>query len=531
MALSAEHLRELSTLAWSRQPQKYSVDRLFRVLGEHEDGDFRGSSELIRIMLRDARLSSCLATRVNALLGCKEDLVAPEGQERRGRRLIADVGRWWWTVLDESTRAQLLVWGLMAGVGIATMAWDMSPDRLTPKSVRALPNDGLFWDDQSRKLYYQFDGGLVEEVVHGDGKWIVFSPYGYRSWTQGKVMSLADCWLMRQWTRRDWARRNELVGQGIIKGTTPPGALPPAQDTWAAKLRRMGSSGVIVCPKSADGSGYDATLIEAKADGHDLFSSFIAQQNVDIAVGLLGQNLTTEVPSGGVFGTTAHGAVRQDYLEWDSRSEADCLRSGAIVPCVVVNGGEEALAPWPERHTDPPEDEKAKAETRKTQVETIAAAKQLSPRVDVDRELEAIGYELLDPSEMPEAAPAPAPELPPNDGPAGDTPADPAPATTNSARVLLAEPKADAAFITGQKYVNGLVDAATILAQPHIVGLLKQIQAAVDASSSYDELRVRLIELAGSNPSPEAEDLFERAILLGLGQGTYSATVEADATS
>lgn len=40
---------------------------------------------------------------------------------------------------------------------------------------------------------------------------------------------------------------------------------------------------------------------------------------------------------------------------------------------------------------------------------------------------------------------------------------------------------------------------------------------------------MRLIDLASEAPSKASEDLFERAILLAVGQGTYSASLEIDA--
>ena len=54
------------------------------------------------------------------------------------------------------------------------------------------------------------------------------------------------------------------------------------------------------------------------------------------------------------------------------------------MPWCVANYGDPDLAPWTCRETDPPEDEKARAETRKTKVDTLTAAAALSPRVDID---------------------------------------------------------------------------------------------------------------------------------------------------
>lgn len=528
MGLPAEQLRELSTLAWSGQPQRYSVDRLYRTLGAHEDGDFRESSTLVRIMLRDARISSCLSTRVNALLGCVETLEAPDGHERRGKKVIKQISEWWWTVLDESARAQLYTWGVMAGIGIATCAWDLSPSSSTPSSVRVHSPDGLFWDASKRKLFYQWESGLAEEVIHGDGKWIVFAPYGYRSWTQGKVLSIADCWLMKHWTRRDFSRRIEWAGQGIVKGKTPAGASVADQDAWRDKLRRIGSSGVITCPQAKDGSGYDVERMEAKADGHDLFVSHIGQQNVDIAIALLGQNLTTEVGSPGTYGTTAHGKVRQDYLEWDARAEADCLRSGVIVVAVAQNEGDAALAPWPTRQTAPPEDEKAKADTLNVLADALTKLKKLEPSIDHLPILEKAGLTFL----APEQVAVQAPTAPANDGAEATPPVDDSAAAPAAARVKLAEgddSNPAGPFVRGLVWTERLAIAAASLAPHAASALIAQALRAVNEATGYDDLRFRLADLADEAVDPTLERLIERSLVLAFGMGTDTVAQELDA--
>ena len=58
--------------------------------------------------------------------------------------------------------------------------------------------------------------------------------------------------------------------------------------------------------------------------------------------------------------------------------------------------------------------------------------------------------------------------------------------------------------------------------------MVKQVAKAVKASATFEEMRTRLVLLAAEAPTPEAEELFERAILLAVGQGTSSGTTEID---
>ena len=329
-------------------------------------------------------------------------------------------------------------------------------------------------------------------------------------------------------------RAGKFPGQGVFAAKVPALASEAAKSKFLAQVARIGANGAVALPQGeTPGSSFDLALLSTNGTGFQNFETFTAALNVAIAVRCLGQNLTTEAQGGSYAAANVQDRVRGDLLRFDAETESTTLHTGVLVPWTVANYGDESLAPWPHRETEPPEDEKAEAETKKLKVETLTAAAALSSRVDVEHELEELGYCLLDESEVPEEPPAqPAPEAPPIAAPDTDPAETPEEALSKGRgpTVLLAQSDANAPFIAGQKWIDGLVKEATVQAQPGVDKIVASIVKATKAASSYEDLRTRLIILAAEAPDPEAEGLFERAILLALGQGTYSASVEIDAS-
>lgn len=533
-ALPLDALRQLVPEAWHGRPQAYGVERLYATLSAHEEGDFSDSGILGRLLLRDDRIGSCVETRVNALFGCDQTICGAEidddTEEEDARDAVAE---WWSKVVTEQVVTALETDKLLYCAAFSELVWTRSSKSWQPSEVRHWPIDAFRWDDWRDCYVARTRDGGEQEVRHGDGRWVIYEPHGRHGWYRGLLLSLADKWLMRQWDFRDWARFTEKLGQGVFKAVVPTAAKDPDRTKFLQQVGRIGANGAVAVPRGdTPGTSFDLELLSVDGKGFENFETFSAALNVAIAVRVLGQNLTTEAQGGSYAAANVQDRVRGDLLKADAQYESTAQHFGIVVPWAIANRGDPELAPWPTRKDaiEPPEDEKAKADTRKVVVDTLAVAAKLSPRVDVDKELEEAGFELLDESEIEK------PELPPpspKEPPAGqqelpDSPVEPPAAPAAMSRVRLAHQAPNAAFIAGQKWVDGLVAGAAVLGQPSVDKMVKEVVKAVKASTSYEDLRTRLVLLAAEAPTLEAEDLFERAILLSLGQGTFSATLEID---
>lgn len=492
------------------------------MLTAHEEGDFSSSGLLARLLLRDDRIASCLETRVNALLGCKEEIEGAQIDDDTEEEEIRDAAREWWPKrVTESARRALESDAKMHAVAFGEVIYERTSKVWTPVDLRPWDVGAFRWDNERDCYLVQTRDRVEKEVRHGDGRWVVYEPYGKRGWHNGLICSLADKWLMRQWTWRDWARFTEKLGQGVFAAKVPGGASDTAKSNFLAQVARIGTNAAIALPQGeTPGSSFDLSLLSTNGTGFQNFETFTAALNVSIAVRILGQNLTTEAQGGSYAAANVQDRVRGDLLNFDAEVESTTLHTGILQPWTVANYGDAALAPWSYRATEPAEDQKAAADTRKVMIDTIVAAAGLSNRIDVDHELEEIGFVLLDESKVkdePLPAPPPAPAADPS-------------LSLNSVRLASAS-SPSAPFIAGQKWLDGLVKEAVVMAQPSTDKIVASVIKASKQATSYDDLRQRLIILAAEAPDAESEGLVEKAILLALGQGTYSASLEIDASS
>lgn len=524
--LPLDALRQLVPQAWQGRPHQISVEALYGALSAHEEGDFSQSGLLGRLLLRDDRISACLDTRINALLGCREEVEGAEIEDDVEEEQIRDAAREWWPkVATESARRALESDKCLYGVGFAEVIYSRSARLWTPIAIKPWDVDSFRWSDWDDCYVVQTQDGQ-QKIKHGDGRWIVYEPYGARSWRSGFLLSLADKWLMRQWTWRDWARFTEKLGQGVFVASVPANASDVAKGKYLAQVQRIGSNGAVIVPKGdTAGTSYGLDLVTTNGTGFQNFEQFTTALNVTIAVRVLGQNLTTEAQGGSYAAANVQDRVRGDLLQWDAQCESTALHTGILEPWTVANYGEAALAPWTCRETDPPEDKKANAETRKLEIDTLVAASALSPRVDVEHELKALGFDLLDESEVPEPPASVPPPVPPIAA------QEEALSMGRGPLVRLAGGNPSRFLHAGQTWANGLVDAATELSAPEVSEVILSIKRAAKESSGFEDFRMRLIDLASEAPSKASEEMFERAILLAVGQGTYSASLEIDAGS
>lgn len=466
----------------------WSVSNVKAALSELEFGSFARAAMLADAMTRDDRVSAVLDTRVKGVLGLP--LTFEPGAGRQKASVVKEIEAGWWDMFPEDAVSDLLHWGLLLGVAVAEIEWELG-DRWIPRPKVWHPQFLHYrWDE--RRYYVHTQDGPVA-VTPGDGKWVLFTPGGdRRPWMGGLVRRLAIPWLIRNFALRDWARYSEVHGMPIRKAKVPANAKQEDKDIFLAQVEDLGNESVVLTPEGEkDGSGFDLLLEEAKGDSWEGFERLMGKTETAIAVAVLGQNLTTEVQGGSYAAANVHDRVRLDYLEADTEGLSTTLRAQALGWWAEFNFGSRALAPWPRFETaPPPEDGKLYQYHFQYGIVTVNEARSrigLPPLPDGDRIPEPIAQ----PGET-------------------DTPA-PAERLTLASGDRLAQAKG---FVRGQLYADALGDqgreqGAGILASD-MASVLSVIQAATD----YDSLREGLIKLYGKMDPAELAGLMEKALVL-----------------
>ncbi len=406
---------------WGSNPSW--TPRAVRVAHDHaESGDLSAVANLCDALQSDARIRGTLETRKNALFGCTLDF-EPAGHKARSTpicRALKDDGEFW-QMAPESALSQIFIWGLLANIGLGELTWRLTDTLttddaanvvqrdqrwtqiLTPKHLRNLRKDPI-----SRRWLLMVDGGKEIEVNPGDGRWLMFSPFGENSpWSRGLYWPLALLWLSKTYSDFDWGRRNEARGRAALVGESPEGSTDEDRKNLAQDIAALRTRLGIVLPP-----GYKLDTVEFGAEDHQTFKTRIDWADAAIGTLVLGQNPSAEVRASSLAAPKTNDKIRQDYLELDAEAFATCCHDHMLCPFANVRYGDAKLAPWPKWNTEPPEDVSAAADVTDKAARALAALLKNRVPVDVEAYCEKFKIPLLKGAAMPTT---PAPSSTPKD--------------------------------------------------------------------------------------------------------------------
>ncbi len=538
-------VRELPAYSWSEWDSISLVKTAIRQL---EQGEFSQAAQVVDAMQRDDRIAGCLGTRTEALSSLPFHFEPGEGP--RGEEAAKRAGELFERLFPDSALAEVQRWGLMLGAAPGQLLWTQDEGEWVPQLQVWHPRY-LSWRHQTGSFWLSTADGQAE-VVPGNGQWFLYTPLGLaRAWMAGRVRSLYVPWLLRQWGSRDWGRWSEVLGTPTKKARTPMGAQPDDIERFLREVASLGAESTIRLPQDASGNKFDVELLEAEGKGWEGFEKLLDKQETNIAVAILGQNLTTEVKGGSYAAATVHATIRNDLLRADADNLSDLLYLQVLRPWATFNYGDPDAAPRPCWQTEPPEDKKGASEALasfgkalsgllkaglRPDVEQLAArfavplpealelAKQLVP-VDV----ELVKAKVLVPNELRAAL-----GLKPMEG--GDEPLDSAPAPGASApdenadeepaALSAALPPVPRAVVRGQLYADGLAEAAAARGAkalgPDFTALLK----AVDGAKDFDDLKRRVVKAYRHMKPDELAEVLQKTLELAELSGRWAAKKE-----
>jgi phage gp29-like protein len=407
-------------------------DRVWQIegiLAQHDRGYFRDSSMLVDAMMRDDRIGACADTRVSALTASPVEC-KPSSERAKAARVAKEIGGdgefpgLWSQMFPAPVVAELSFWGNFLGVAVAQILWDTSgtgnmpstawqeasktpyyvspstaappgaykfkkPKRWTPR-LKVWHPQYLYWDwATSRYIALCMEGAVAlpntDEQVHGDGKWFVWAPRGYQyGWLRGQVRRLAHKYIMRGWDYRDWARYCERHGMPIIAAKVPSTANQQTKDQFKREIANMASEAVIATPDGGEGNAFGLEVIEATARTWQSFQNFKKELDDDIAISLLGQNLSTDAEGGSYALGQVQEKVRIDKRIEDAKID-DAFRAQVLWWDAGYNYDDPDLAPIPEHQVEPPEDESKEAATMLAVGQAITALNTATPHVIDER--------------------------------------------------------------------------------------------------------------------------------------------------
>lgn len=470
--------------------------------------------------MADDRVQAALSTRTKGLIALPLSFEAVRGSKRLVKALEA--GEDFYVAFPSAELGQLLAWGLGLGVGAAQLVWTdrgAAVNRLVP-ILKVWHPRNLRRDTQRRVWQARVEGGQWRDIDAGDGKWILYTPYGEsRPWAWGVWRAIALWHLLKQYAIQDWGDYSAKNAGGHVVATTPEQFSKEKRKEVAQDLFALQANSAIALP-----AGVTLELLESDAN---TYQTFVAQKDaadMGMAVAILGQNLSTEVSGPVATGATLHGRVLQVFIDADAETLSTCLHDQALTWWAEFNFGARELAPWPKWDTTPPEDKKARVEVLRTVAEALNTLSSANAPVDVRALLEQFGVPMKDPKDIEQLGQVYKYHLdygaltlneirerlglPPVKGgdeapkplaaPSGDAAAqggDKALSVDDVVRLRSGRTiRAQGGFVQGQLYADAVADAARDRAAQVLDEDVVAVLEAIEGGDSYDAIRARLVK-------------------------------------
>lgn len=198
---------------------------------------------------------------------------------------------------------------------------------------------------------YGFTGGFWLPVIHGDGRWVIFSDWEIDPFRRGTILPAAVLWSRHAFANRDWSRGSRSHGSAKVIGELPAGMpLQSAEGVLTAEaaafielLREIGTSD---SPAGIRPAGSKTEFVTNNSSAWQVWSTLSESAEKGAARIYLGTDGTLG-SQGGAPGVD----VQSLFGVADTKVTADCrtisrgINSGVIAPWCAVNFGTSALAP------------------------------------------------------------------------------------------------------------------------------------------------------------------------------------------
>lgn len=292
----------------------------------------------------------CLKKEVSAsALTPKARSVCSEGAALFGQEGIA---------ISPATESDIV--GCLADMGVAFAVndWVTREDgSRVDVVVRYFPIEFVRWDVAKQCFVARIDtmvandGAFEVEIVHGDGRWTVFTNHEHEPWKQGAMSAIPLVWACHAFAVKDWAKGAAAHGSAKMVGELPAGmvlqkedgSLSPEAEAFIEMLRSFVSDDAPVGIRPA---GSKTEFVVNTSTAWQVYSELIL--NREKASARIYQGTDALLGSqGGAPGVdiTAMFGVATTLVQGDVQALERGFREGVIEPWCAMNFGDSSLAP------------------------------------------------------------------------------------------------------------------------------------------------------------------------------------------
>lgn len=336
--------------------ESFDPARVQSVLLQSEQGQLDGLQDLYDdLRERDARLDAVCRQRVLALAGRDWSLQPPPGLEDdddaadvadRAGRLLAEIPSLSRVIANAAD-------AVLRGYSVQEIVWPRSRDPrgyLVPERIVWRHAARFAIDDQLQLRKWDFGDPFpgIPLAEFGPAKWILHQPTAGRTSYPHRQGALRACIfpaLTKRYGIRWWLRAAERFGQpAVIVRITDASGDKAVAAAAARAVRQLTDDWAAVLGKGLELDQVPGTGT-VNGELHQRLADFA---NTEIAVAVLGQNLTTEISgsSGSRAAVEGHERVLGTLLQADAAELEDTLTQQLVAPLMQLNFPGEPIPRW-----------------------------------------------------------------------------------------------------------------------------------------------------------------------------------------
>ncbi len=239
------------------------------------------------------------------------------------------------------------------GVAFATVTTTLREDGSRFDSMlKAWPVEFVRWDPNERAFKTRIEEGGEETIVHGDGRWVIFTKNELEPFKHGTLLPAALVWARHAYAIRDWAKGSVAHGNAKVIGEMPEGV--PLQGDGANGLSQEAAAflDVLQAVGSADApagikpAGSKIDYLVNSSTAWQVFSELVSNAEKAAARIYLGTDGTLG-SQGGAPGVDVQAlfGVAATIVEGDLECLERGIKTGVIEPWCALNFGDSTLAP------------------------------------------------------------------------------------------------------------------------------------------------------------------------------------------
>ncbi len=417
-------------------------------------------------ILVDSRVGGCVRSRKAAILKLEWFL---RGGTSRARREITACFK----DLDLFRIISEMLDSVLFGYKPLEIIWERKK-YLLPRDIVGLPQKWFAFDENSKIKFLSKDAPEQGEEVPEKKLLFVTSEASYEN-PYGKPLLSEVFWpvTFKRGGYKFWITFLEKYGIPYLIGKVPVGTTEDKKDELLTSLSRMVMDAVAVIE---DNASIDILAIQGRG-ASAMYSDFLKELNTEIAISILGQNLTTEVREGSRAAAQVHQTVREDLTISDKMLISNAFNRLISWICELNFNSEPPEFKFIEE--DDPQREWAERDN------ILSKQIKFSKKYYQNRyNLEEDDFEVREPVEFKEH--------------------------------LFAE----GAFTPEQRIIEDLIETALkrLKLEDHKDFIIKAIKKA----NSFSEIEATLVEILPQVPTDRLEDLLTRCLIASELFGRYS---------